>query len=284
MQSAVRLVTGTDGTAKQCRALLTFIHSLRVAGLVSPDGIDVLCAPGSESHVRAGLGSAGRLCRVFAPTCTLPPNDPYALKFLLTSSDWLGGNDADALLYLDYDHLAYRVPDLPAAQDGIIWISSQQDPLTDLDVPTWPSGLQRHLGGLHPNTSLIYLTRGSMRACAQEWRDCYQELLHVVGHRWREEVAFGWAARRAGIELRHVALDVQASWRNAAADCTLFHYGGETEAANVIKEQLLQTDTPDGMRRVLLKAESLEMAAYRRVLDVADALRNALSLAFERST
>jgi hypothetical protein len=223
------------------------------------------------------LGSSSQLCQILAPTCELPPDDPYALKFLLASSDWLGLSGGDALLYLDYDHLAYRIPQLPTAQDGIIWISSQRDPLGDLDVVNWPLGLYRDLAGSHPNTSLIYLTESTMRACVQEWRNCYQELLHIVGHRWREEIAFGWAARRKGVELRHVDISVQASWQSASADCALFHYGGETEAANLIKDQLLQADAPRALRAVVLKAQRLDPAACRRVMDAAATFEGALA-------
>lgn len=283
MRFPVRLVTGTDGASKQCRALLTFVHSLAVAGTRSLDSVDVLCPPGWEAHVRARLGPAAALCRIFAPNCELPPGDPYALKFLLASPDWLAMNDDGPMLYLDYDHLTYRMPRLSTVEDGIIWISSQQDALADLDVAKWPPSLHRDLVGVHPNTSLIYSTVRTMSACAQEWRRCYRELMHVVGHRWREEIAFGWAARRVGVELRHVDINVQASWQSATADCALFHYGGETEAASVIKEHVLQVNTLDELNTALLKAERLEPVARRRVLDAADTLADALAIRSERS-
>lgn len=269
----IRLVTGTDGKVGPCRALQVLVHSLEQVGVLRQLGRpDVLCPQGSEELLQSELGWAADICRVRAPKCALPERDPYGLKFLLGVREWLEEGDAEGLLYLDYDHVAHSMPPLPVLRDGEVWISSQQDLLSELGDIAWPAGMVEALGGIHPNTSLLFLTRDTMIACAPEWRSCYERLIGIVGPRWREEIAFGWAVSRSGCQLRQVDPSVQASWDQAAIDCALFHYGGESKAARLLKDEVLTAQNWGPGDVALLRDHALERIEERRVRDVAIAL------------
>lgn len=166
-------------------------------------------------------------------------DDPYFIKLgladLLTQS-----TDADVLLYLDYDHLVLnpRHPPL-AAVPGVVLVSSEHARfnLEDRGRLRFALGSACAGGMSHYNTSLILGRCGDIRTVADQWMHCYRVVSHLpVRH--REEIAFSLASNVAGVPLQPCVPTFQGNFRHARSDCAIFHYGGVSRKATVLKRML----------------------------------------------
>lgn len=280
----IRLVTICSGLRTQCRALRCLIDQLaaidQVTELFGP--IDILCPMEQAASISTLVGAQPARARIVPVSCQLPSDDPYGLKFLLTSPAWLSSCETDAMLYLDYDHLAYSAPSLPPCNDDVVWISSQRETLAHSKVIGPPGDLAKMLDGRHPNTSLLYLSPATMTRCAEEWRQCYEVLRPSIPARWREEIAFGWAARRLGCTVQEVGPSVQSSWLTASTPCSLFHYGGDSEAAQFAKGTLLACSSAKSLSEASSRIADHDRVNRRHLLEISEALRRSISRETQR--
>jgi len=100
----------------------------------------------------------------------------------------------------------------------------------------------------HYGASLIFGNASELNEVATVWHKAYDDLQHRVSARHRVELALGLAAERAKVQLLPCPIDVQANFALPTLDCCLFHYGGESTSASVMKELILRE-----ARRVLRK-------------------------------
>lgn len=199
----------------------------------------VLCPAGSESLL-ADTFRARYAFDVF-PYRPVPSEDRYRAKLALTHFVNAVENNDDEILYLDYDHLCRHVITLPATDYESLYLSSENVPLPERDH-AFDLELEdcARLSGTHFNTSLILGRRSVLCAASAGWELAYTTRLAQFPVRYREEVAFSLAARYAGIRLNLVSPTVQGNWQQQDDACSLFHYGGESRCARIIKGLLVR--------------------------------------------
>jgi len=270
------IVTGTDGGEDQCRGLAILVRQLAARwehpGQYRP--IEILCPESVSRHVKSVLSRERDLVRVRPLGSMVPPEDPYALKFLLSDESWLNELETSRFLYLDCDHLAFTpIPTLPS--NGGVWIGSENTELTIAGEGSGSSSLVRALDGRHPNTSLIAMPCETMRACRPEWWRCYQRLEGIVSMRWREELAFCWAVVTIGLKLNRVPPTVQSCWSDPV-DAALFHYGGESRAAKMAKGRILTAETGSELEKLSLECSKFSAREAAILLALANGVRELL--------
>lgn len=152
--------------------------------------------------------------------------DPYAVKFLLDDFVSDIGASFDEVLYLDPDHLVRAPINIDAAAGEYLFVSSQ--------IPRErASGASMNFD--HSNTSLIFGNPMMWRRVLKTWRQEYDRINAYIPVRFREEVAFTLAAARSNVSLIPVDESVQSHLSGIDHSCQLFHYGGDSWQARLIK-------------------------------------------------
>lgn len=199
----------------------------------------VMCPAGSESLLADTFRS--RYAFDIFPYRPVASEDQYRAKLALANFVDAVESDDDEILYLDYDHLCRHVIALPATDCESLFLSSETVRLPEGDRAF---GIEledcARLSGTHFNTSLILGKRGVLRTASAGWELAYTTRLAQFPVRYREEVAFSLAARYADIRLNLVSSTVQGNWQQQDDACSLFHYGGESRCARIVKDLLVR--------------------------------------------
>lgn len=185
--------------------------------------------------------------------------DPYYAKlFAVRRMLAMLGQDTEAILYIDYDHCVLASPRLRPPSEATIVVSSEADACTR------GRRCRVCLGHLrwHPNTSLMWGTPASLKKVSDGWNGAYEDLRDADA-RHREEISFGVAAHRAGVRLVPASHRLQGSWRMRRRSAALFHFGGTSREAVVMKGLL---DAVAVQRRRREESERLESTIRNAVL------------------
>ena len=138
-------------------------------------------------------------------------------------------DERDTLVVLDYDHITLTRKGMPfhCLDSGVI-VSSEISELPHLlgDSHT------------HPNISLLWGRVRDLSAIAAKWHEAYEELVPLISPRHRVEIAFGVAAQRARVDLKPCSIAIQANFANPSLNTCIFHFGGETNESEQLKEHL----------------------------------------------
>jgi hypothetical protein len=162
-------------------------------------------------------------------------DDPYVVKFFLSSFIKQEGEQFENILYLDPDHIVVKEFNF-TAKDETLYISSEVKTLNDIVSPD--NKILTDNIKYHYNTSLIYGNRNSWLRALECWIDNYNLIKNSVTYRYREEVAFCLSAILAGINIIPVSTSMQSYFGNVNKKCRLFHYGGEYSESRSIKRSL----------------------------------------------
>jgi hypothetical protein len=231
------LVSGVDQPycALGLRVLLETISS--VDRHFSDSWTPLVLCPATDTSMVADIFGDNSRYQVF-PYHAVASDDRYRAKLSLKEFVDSSACDSDLILYLDYDHVCRNRIRLPHLVARTVFLSSEIGLLDrDLGLGIDEEDAAR-LEHTHFNTSLIFGSRNVLRAAMAGWEDAYNERLHRVPNRYREEVAFAVAATNAGICLSPVTTRLQGNWQNENPSCGLFHYGGEHEGAHQLKDYL----------------------------------------------
>jgi hypothetical protein len=169
-------------------------------------------------------------------------DDKYYIQLSLTKVIRLLGKH-DALISLDYDHLVLEPTAFPfeIPYSGILVSSEVSD-----DVMSQLSPEAKELSGeirlpkIHLNASLIYGIARDLRKISRLWIKSYKELSPYVTIRHRVELALSMASELANTDVKPCHSKIQSNFAIPSSDCCLFHYGGESIYASIIKGKLLE--------------------------------------------
>ncbi len=154
------------------------------------------------------------------------------------------------LLALDYDHLVLDPVRFPFALPRWgISVSSETSDTFELDLTCQSTSLtQIQMPKKHFGASLIFGNSSELKDVAEFWHESYDDLRQQVSARHRVELALGLAAERAKVQVLPCPIQVQANFALPTLDCCLFHYGGESTSAFIMKELISRE-----ARRILRK-------------------------------
>jgi hypothetical protein len=170
-------------------------------------------------------------------------SDRYYLQIGLTKLfDAL--DDQRFLLALDYDHVIFNpvrfFAELTRCQ---VTVSSEvyhdlTRALCAMDGCTQLSN-EIDLPEKHLNTSLISGKVADLKKIGRYWGDAYNELFGFVSDRYRVEIAFSLAAERASVMVKPCEVQLQGNFALPTQDCSVFHFGGESDTSKFMKNKLL---------------------------------------------
>lgn len=164
-------------------------------------------------------------------------DDKYYIQVSLRNVFTQVMND-ETILCIDYDHLVVNPKITFNLLNNGITVSSEFSDQFEVS-----SDLQSHdnyLPTKHFNASLIYGTSVKLRLIGETWAEAYEELRQVVPQRNRVELAFTLAAERKQIAIAPCNPKIQSNFACRTLDCFLFHYGGDSELSQQMKNKLLE--------------------------------------------
>ncbi|MBI5043537.1 MAG: hypothetical protein HZC10_06860 [Nitrospirae bacterium] len=145
----------------------------------------------------------------------------------------------DKVLYLDYDHLCLRPFALPKLRRHEIMLGSKTENVASAiksDSVAMRADFMR-LTNVHYNSSLIYAYRDDLIAATQSWINLYKKYKNHIRYRDVEEITLSLSCIYSGYKPTTAPKSLQGTWP-CVSKSALFHYGGETIAAAVIKNFL----------------------------------------------
>lgn len=256
-QTSAQFVVVSDGSLAVLRGIAVLISSAkRYLPLYFFKRLTVLCpTPKAQKALSEKFEHYTKEIRCLP--CEFIDKDRYAAKFMLMEFA-LDLEASDTLVYLDYDHIFWGIPNIKAPLGQVIYVSSQKYSSSEHinkfgEAILLPERLQY-------NNSLIIASRNDFLAIAEEWFEKYRMLESQVSLRWREEVAFNISASRVGIRLSPVNVADQGGWHTMETATRLFHYGGNTSPALTVKSYL------HSPRKNSFRQTCLESARIREVL------------------
>jgi len=185
--------------------------------------------------------------------------DTYYIKLILL--DYISKNNFDLdtqLIYIDYDHIVLSRTNFPQTNNFNIIVSSEikNDTLKNKQVES-----------LHYNTSLIISNIETLSKISKLWQESYKKLKFIVSTRFLEEISFSKACTLNNVLVSPSSIELQSGWCNKNQNSSLFHYGGLTEEATLMKKYLV-----DNFNLVLsgieLRERSFKMAKkYLKILN-----------------
>ncbi|TAK95298.1 hypothetical protein EPO05_04545, partial [Patescibacteria group bacterium] len=226
------IVTVTDGNQVNQIALRVLIKGLR-RYVASEVDIVVLSPPNVLTQSTATwLDAQGIAYRAYP---LIQNGDIYQVKFLLVN--FLRENQENTnILYLDPDHIVLgNVFDSLKQTDQMLNVSSE---VSTIDSAVFQALHEINSESIHYNTSLVYGYYLDWLAILDNWASIYNKIETFIPNRYREEIAFGMAAKPSGIDLLPVSNMDQSGFHNPRTDCILFHYGGEFPESKRIKLSL----------------------------------------------
>jgi len=255
----------TDGDPGQCLGICHILNALSWQTQIQ-NSLTPIWIVGPQQHEKKilrwfELGSKNRAIRFIAALSH--KDDRYYIQLGLNHIIELL-RSRDHLLALDYDHLVldpFRFPFSLAARG--ISVSSETSESFGLEHtgPT-ASRLQLKLPKKHYGASLIFGNAAELKQVGKLWHNAYDDLRPTVSARYRVEIALALAAERASIDLVPCPIHVQANFSLPSLECCLFHYGGETTMALMMKEQISQEARVllrKGIREELIREIALDL-------------------------
>lgn len=240
----MRLITITDGSPTVAITLQVFFSSLLESGasetfdeivLLSPhyslqDQIDKLVCVFSELKIK-------NITIMFTN-----PYNRYFTKLMLReylNRDFLSSDEI--LCYLDYDHIFRKPIKIKSTLNinSAIYLSSEVLSISSALLDGKHSLVLGHqLLDVHFNTSLILGKTILLSRAMRLWQERYIRCTEVVSPRYLEEIAFSMSALSQNIEIFPIPPTVQGNWQHNNEDWIMFHYGGESQIARKIKQEI----------------------------------------------
>lgn len=261
----MKIVTVTNENPINRNALLVLLSSFQSFERLT-DTIFVLTTRDSiPPAMNSKIKSLGGNCIFFPKGFT---DDPYKNKFLIQSFIQKHKNYSQGILYLDPDHVFLNKISLPSNKKGL-FVSSEVSTVS-FDFRDQVEILLPHHTFLHYNTSLIYGQVDNWLKAGRNWESTYEEIKQFVQVRHREEIAFSLSACLSNIPLLPVSTFIQSNFKLFETNSTLFHYGGESNEARIIKSCLKDISTiKENLERV---SNSVDMPQARwlaeKMLDI----------------
>jgi hypothetical protein len=261
LTNQLHLAFVTDGDPSQCLGICYLLNAFasRLERQTFPYPVSIVGSQRHESEIRRWfeLGCNNLKIKFMAmETCQ---DDRYYIQLglrrvigLLRSHEYL--------LALDYDHLVLDPIRFPFAlpRQGVS-VSSETSDNSELDLTdqTTSSG-KIEMPKKHFGASLIFGNASDLNEVAEFWHKAYDDLRQRVSARHRVELALGLAAERANVHLLPCPIEVQANFASPTLDCCLFHYGGESTSAFIMK-QLISREARRVLRKGIRKKEIREV-------------------------
>ncbi|HEX8267686.1 MAG TPA: hypothetical protein VF596_19960 [Pyrinomonadaceae bacterium] len=141
------------------------------------------------------------------------------------------------LFCIDYDHLILNpvFSALDSPEKGVMVSSEFYETIITESI------LQKgkvELPDKHFNASLILGSANNLCKIGALWDDAYEYLRPIAPQRNRVEIAFALAAKRADVVLIPCNKSIQSNFALPSLDSYLFHYGGDSKEAKLMKNKL----------------------------------------------
>ena len=223
------------------------ILASQVARLPVGARLHILTASSDARDLR-GILLALRLSAHVVPLTYAPePGDPYHSKLLLRKIIRTRAWRNTRITYLDADHLLGATFRLPRLLEHSCRVSSE-------------GVLRVRATASHYNTSLIDAHSALLARVTDGWETAYRNAMdHAPRH--REELAFGFAAKRARVRLIPASPTFQSNWATWSHTFRMFHYGGPGAAANGVKGGPLRSTSLAELKHWLDDCRRLEFPA-----------------------
>ncbi|WP_136799968.1 hypothetical protein [Desulfosediminicola ganghwensis] len=235
MQERQVLLTVVDEKTVNHKAFIVLVKSMKRRSVDIFNEILVLY----PNHINlpesfiVTLSNLGVKCRGYRRVFK---DDPYGVKFLISSFIEDIGHEFDTIVYADPDHVAFKSMSI-RSQEKAFLISSEVEKLSEKDRVALDS--VGYLGvDNHYNTSLIIGKYKEWVNITEKWRKVYLDIKDVIDFRFREEIAFSISVLQEGLSLVPVSSEVQGNFQNNYMDCEIFHYGGCYREAMSIKSAI----------------------------------------------
>lgn len=239
----MRLITITDGSLPVAITLQVFFSSLLESGASESFDTIALLIPHYSPQVQIDelvcMFSELKIQK-FQIEFNNPFNRYYAKLMLQKYIDFDDSSSDDILCYLDYDHIFRKPINVISSLDvNAIYLSSEIWPITSILVDSNRDYFRDHqLPLIHFNTSLILGKIDVLRRAVKSWHEKYVQYAEIVSPRYLEEVAFSMSIIDQNIDIFPIPSMVQGNWQHTGEDWQIFHYGGESQLARKLKEDI----------------------------------------------
>ena len=170
------------------------------------------------------------------------PNDPYRVKLLLIDIIKEKGKNYDEIFYLDPDHIFLNQFKTINSKNALK-VSSEIKPLGGEIVKCFRTKQNSNIKEfIHYNTSIIYGNYKSWKKALDKWEHVYNKIFDFTSNRFREEIAFTYAAIQQKVQIIPVIPKFQSNFLVFDRNCIIFHYGGEFPQTKRIKLCLQHED------------------------------------------
>jgi hypothetical protein len=149
-------------------------------------------------------------------------------------------NPNDGLISMDYDHVVLDPIKFPfkVPSSGVKVSSEVFDTDTNLGSQIINATHNDILPVKHLNASLIYGKVQELRGIGRHWARSYDELSPFIPKRHLVEIAFSLASERANITAFPCEISIQANFTLPSRNTCIFHFGGESPKAKLMKAAL----------------------------------------------
>jgi hypothetical protein len=189
-------------------------------------------------------------------------NDPYSLQ-LDFASVAAEIPPSEPLVCLDYDHIVFRPDILSVAVPADGFLMSSEVTSTDA-FSRYGFGEQI---GFFFNISLMAAKAALFCSLKAHWIRAYADFRHAPSERHKIEFAFTLALHRIGLPGQPCEPSLQSNWKCRVARPAMFHYGGVTSEARLLKKLVSKSaalDTADAQpESVPLLHTNLTAALHR---------------------
>jgi len=239
----MRLITITDGSSSVAITLQVFFSSLLESGASKSFDTIALLIPHYSPQVQIDelvcMFSELKIQK-FQIEFNNPFNRYYAKLMLQKYIDFDDSSSDDILCYLDYDHIFRKPINVISSLDvNAIYLSSELWSISTTLLDGNRNYFRDHqLPLIHFNTSLILSKTNVLRRAVKSWHEKYVQYVEIVSPRYLEEVAFAMSTIGQNIDIFPIPSTVQGNWQHTGEDWQMFHYGGETQLARKLKDDI----------------------------------------------
>lgn len=233
----MKIVTVTDGSEKVAITLQVFLSSLYLHNNCAE--IDVVCP-------RESIKSTEKLIKIFKQDVKINevaisianiPNRYYAKLMLVNYLDVANLQPNEDMVYLDYDHIFNTPINFNINAPDCVYLSSETDDISSAIISQTDIN-KKILPSKHYNTSFIAGKVKTLKKSMKNWSKVYLDYESIISPRYIEEVSFCGAAMSQDISIAPISPSIQSNWQNHLPTWQMFHYGGEYQKAQKLKEYI----------------------------------------------